>query len=332
MLQFISFLTPASAGDISFTYQTFDATVQGDLTGFPGENGPPLGENVQLTVSFAASSNLTCDQIAYQVEQTFDNACTAAGLDFQRPLFYDEGYAPTFRTTRTEHSVCIFSECQFELTLNSNTTGSIVVIEAFPVLANVEDFRSQASYMNVPQVSSQGVVYTDQDIASVLTLSSAEATSLMHNNVVKSTYVFEEVCSGTTSIILAKTPIISVDAPNIRRPGFPLLYISTADLSTNYAVDRKSGVMTFRFAQDLLYTYEAFDIYNDFRVSYTAGYKTIPDILRMTIVRLTSQLIIDNFVEFQEGTFRIKKLDRDDFMNQLLSSCRQYFLSGNDES
>lgn len=311
MLRFVNFQTPASVGTMVFNLVTFDADT-----------------NVNLTFTVSATAAQTENQIAYLAQQSFNTGLTTAGLNFSQPVFYDQQPTADARVTRTEHCLAVFSEAQFELTLVSNTTGSKVIIGSNPILATNADFAARASFLDVGTINATGGALSNDEIALILNMSSAEITTILKNNIVSATYIYEEITNYTTSIFLPKLPLITVDRAMIRQPGFPLLVLGMEDLQSNYAVDRQSGEMTYRFSQNLLYYYEPFDLNNDFKVSYTAGYKAIPNEIKDIAIQLISYLPIEDFKSFREGTFAIEKFgNRSQLLKQILSSVRTYFLS-----
>lgn len=312
MLQYVSFLTPiASSGDIVIDIETFDANT-----------------NVSFSINSSASAGYTEQQAAILLYDTASTYIYTNDLVFGEPVFYNEAPAATFRVTRTEHCVCFFSESQFELNVSSNPTGSIIQVSDYPTLTTVSECRNAAAASLVSLANAAGEDLSDAALANMVMYASTEFCAVTNNPIVISSYIYEEITNFNQSIFLPMLPLVTVDRPHIRRPGFPQLFIATADLATNYSADRQSGEVNFRFAQDMLFIYEPFDMHNDYKQYYTAGYKYIPKMVKLCTTRFVNNLAIDSVKTLQAGTFRVDQLRRYQFLQDLLGSCEKFFLPG----
>lgn len=292
-LQFISVLTvPASSGQAVFEIKTYDAST-----------------NIILTLT-ATGLNTTDSEnaIAKKIYDQFNTLLTNNSANFTAPVYGADTPAAKFRAHRTEHVISIFSESQFSVELLSNTTGNIIYIDNVPIPLTISEAQSLGAIQGQQFKDFDGNNLTNSQIADLLAASFAEFVAYTNNYVVMATYVHEEEGIGDDAIQLGKRPLVSVDIPQIRRPIFltNIAQETTVSGMFIYIVNRELGWIQYKFAQDILFNYEPFDKGNEIKISYVAGYKSIPLAVKSALLRLTTLYQHDADIDQLEGgTFRV---------------------------
>lgn len=310
--QYLSVMTvAASSGDIDLTLTTYDATT--NITIIASVSGIASSEKESVT------AQKIYNQLSIIISQY--NA-TYSGV----PSLLPNGPNPTFRLTRTDHCICIFSECQFSLEVTENNTGNIFIIDTVPVLGTVQD--AQAFGVLIGQDFTD---LTPSQIANLLLIASAEIIGQIKNPIVASTYIFQHWGQWEESVEFDMKPLIYVDNPYIVRPDILtfLTQTETAEPLGVYDFNDKTGWTAFRYAQDVFNSYEPFDDNNDWRISYIAGYKSIPALIKKALIMMTLYIQDASFAgidQLEGGTFKVKYAKDIDKLKLILLPIRGFFL------
>jgi hypothetical protein len=319
---FLSVLLPAaSAGSFNYSINAYaydssgpDNTITGTVTG--------------ILTSYSET------QVAQTIFNQVSLTLISAGASYSgAPFPVPNNPLPTFRLTRTEHVICFWSQAQFEINITGDTTGGFYAIDATPTLDTVAGLQQRAFAVNQPLQSDSGGPLTTLQLVQLLRTSSAELVNTMRNNIVLSTYYFETWTNFQNQVRLQCYPVAYLDTPYILRPTIitNLTLSAQADTYGRYFIDSQTGWVAFRFTQDLLFNYEPYDINNQWRVTYIAGFKSIPSGVKDAIAKLSYQLqIFSNLEEIRGGSF-VARFDKDATQRAakaIYSPLRQYFLEG----
>lgn len=304
----VTLSVPPSGGGFNFTLSTYDATNWVDSTNnsyFSPANvtisgqitGLQTGDD-EITIAFKIGT-----QLATIIEQ---NGATFKGV----PRSVPAGAAATFRTIRTDHVLNLFSESQFRFTISGDTTGIILDISDEPTLCTVAFAKQYGKVYGQLWIDySTGATLSNTDIAAALRMMSAELIMECRNPIVMSGFVHEMMTRGTSGTWLRHRPVVYVDMPHILSAHFlSFLSIPIIDVLSAYFIESRNGYIDYRFHQDFVEAFEPFDEGNIFRMSYVAGFKQIPDAIKIAILRLSTISDFDPRIgELQGGTSRFKQ-------------------------
>lgn len=316
--QYLSVLTTALAsGDLELTLTTYDSstnlTIVANITGISSSDD-------EDTIARAI-----LDQGKIIISQY-------GGAYSGYPDSIIDGPAATFRITRTDHCLCFFSESQFSLEITNNETGSIALVADIPALITVQEAKDMAALIVLDLTDSGGSTLTDTQLANFILMSSSEFVTYTKNPIVASTYVFSNWGNWQESVKLDMTPLISVDPPYVQRPNLFSFFISMSDYPDNrnvYDFNSKTGWIAYRFAQDVFNAYEPFDDNNLYKISYVAGHKTIPQIVKKAIIQLMGVLgdIGDTDLKsLRGGTFQVDFVDLQDKLKLIFMPVKSYII------
>jgi hypothetical protein len=285
----------ASSGNLGLSIVTYDAN-------------PNLTLTATVTGLSTSDTEITAaEKIRSQMTTILaQNTATYSGI----PTLLTDSPSATFRLTRTDHSICFFSECQFDLTVSSNTTGAIFNIGSSPTLLTNDDARDLGALVGEEFEDSNGTAFSEAQLALLLSVVSAKLIYLIHNPIVASTYRFETWTEWTRGVKLPKTPLISLDPPVIQSPIYPMFLMTsetTPETLSLFHIESKTGWLMYKAAQEIFLDYEPFDYNNFFRVSYVAGERKIPDIIKQIIVELVSVTTEEDAsgLSLAGGTFKV---------------------------
>lgn len=315
---FISVLSPvASANVLSFDINTYN-----------------LDSNISLTFSASGLSiNDTCSQTAAKITTQLNTFFVQNEINFTGTCSYDDqAMQGKFLSTRSEHVSQSWSQCDFEITQNTNTTGAIVKIKSRPALLTVSEARTLASVTGLSYTDADGNNLTDDQVADLICIASADLCSFLKNNIVVTPYLQHQITDWQYSVFLKKTPVRNFYAPQSR---LPLIFsITTAALYStakqNYSLDPATGELSYRFAQNYLYMYEPFDWQNEILIVYISGFFTIPDEIKNVLGSYMAQLV-DRYQRdvssYRGGSFAINYSNSSDGFNEYISILRNFFMS-----
>ena len=274
--KYLSVMLPAaSSGSVAFKFQTFNSQPSQTFT-------------VTVTgISAGDSEQMVAYTICNQASSYFGNN----GILFTGVIgSLSDPVCGVFQTAFTEHVVNFFSPAQFSLSQVSDTTGSLYKLGTSPALTTVLEASAYGPINNQGfQTCSNGSRsnMTTSQMADLILEASSDLTAIMKNNIVSSYYIYEFTTTQTNALRYPNRPVNLFYYPYVIRPVlYPFTSITnTFDFPSNYYVDRDSGYITFRFAQDILFNYEPFDFNNQFRSAYGAGTTYIPEEIKTAVLR-----------------------------------------------
>jgi hypothetical protein len=319
-------MTPAaSAGTLTIELDTNDLypnvsivlNVSG-ITGTETENQLSFEVYTQLTTYYTQTNHLY-----YNVPP--------GNFDTQFPpylSFPDQVSLPLFGITRTDHVICIMSQCGFDITISNNTTGSTIVQGDTGVLLTVKDFNNIAPITQTVTTDVNGTPFTEAQIIYMLNLASSDVIKFLRNFITSTTILEYNVCNGERDWYTKKSPIIDFYAPVVRRPTIlSIQQITTfGTVKSNFSCDRNRGRISYRFAQDFLVSQEPFEQGNEVMIAYIAGYKKIPLIIKEYVMRFTAFLCNNNeYEDLDSEGYKTTIKARLDVLKSFTAELSEYF-------
>lgn len=290
-------MTPATgSGSMSFTLQSY--------------NSCPL---VTLAISV---TGITAGMPESVVANTI---CTQASAQMDAAGHLFKGWIGTitspvtgaWQTQCTEHVVSLFSIAQFSiLDLTDSGTGAYYYTDSSPVLCTVGDALKDGPLSNQMLQVCGGTAMTTDQIVNLLAMASADVCALTRNDFIRSWYVFQWTSNLVNAIRFPNYPVGFFFNPFDIRPTIIQLAAQVAifDLPVRYSVDYQTGWCTFRFAQDLLFNYEPWDMNNQWFCVYLAGFYQIPREVKTAVLRwsyVCQTFSSSNITSISDGTTKI---------------------------
>jgi len=313
---YLSCLTPcASTGNLTLYIETFDAT-PADIT---------------LTISCSGVAGQDEIKLATNIVQAINSALTVNSYVYDgTPAYNWEGFPVQFQAMRSDHVVTLWAQCQFRVTISNNAWSNIVQIDSTPTLCTVTEARTMSPVMGIDFEDNNENLLTDSQLATLLQISSSQLVRLINNNIVLGTQYHEEIGIRTGSIKLKTKPVLNFDVPQIRRPyilGITSMMVN--NFAVSYQVDRRLGILNYRFTNDLMEISEPFDLNNEVKLTYRAGYMNIPRIIKEKTLIVCSNILDDismNVSELKVGGFATKFFRPLDSLQFLTTELREYIL------
>lgn len=286
----------------------------------------PLGA---FTVEVSGEANDTEIKMATRIQNAMNTAIDVAGYQYLgQPRFSSEVPTPSFQVNRTEHVVSIWSESQFQITVEQDDSGAIIPVTETAVIETVREAKDTATILGISLADRNGTPFTDEQIASLLGINCDRLLTMLNNNIVVCTYKFE--CSGafTSGAYLGVTPVVNFDMPWLRRPG-----LFNADVYT-FMIDKasfnlipKTGLLKYRHTNNILNAVETFDKENEVKITYRAGYPQIPAIIKEKVIQITAIFQSNtNIASLKGGSFEIKYTDPEKPLKMIMSQLGAYQL------
>ena len=164
---YLSVMTPASAsGIIEFQVQTYDA-------------------HPNRLVTFVVTGTQGCEEtLATEIQLAATRAFKRYHMAYWgKPSFSAEHYRPYFRVTRTQHVVCFWAQCTFDIKIKSNPTGAIILIDPSPALATIRKAKAIGRSTGITFVDpNNNQSLSGQQIAENIQYASAEIVRMLNNN------------------------------------------------------------------------------------------------------------------------------------------------------
>ena len=287
---YYSILTPPTAsGDLDITLETLDAET-----------------NITFTTTISLTSAMSEVEVAREIEDGLNLSLGTNSASYEgSPAFSDDPYQATFQITRSDHVLCIWSQAQFEITENYISLGGFAKASTSPVWVTIEKAESHNGGCFLGR---NGLPMETSMIADYLEGSCAEVASMLKNNIVLSTYLGEYSTKQTQAIFTSPTPGVSIDTPIIKRKYFYENVWTVEYLPISYNWIRRTGRLQYRPDEIFNLIPEAFDLGNEVRVTFIAGYSHIPvEIQRAAVTYAVSQIANPAGVaELKGGSFSVK--------------------------
>lgn len=324
--QFLSVMaSAASAGNLTLILETYD--LQANITLSLSVSGI-TGTETENQLAFKCFTQM--NTILSQNNYSYPNV-PPSGQDTtiqQYISFPDQPMYPSFALTRTDHVMCVSSQCDFSLLITTNTTGAKIVVSSDPALLTVTQARNLRLGLRANYEDMDGTPYTDDQLIQIIQAASSNLCSYLKTYVVATTYMYGEVTQGTKSVFTPKGPIIDFFPPVARRPNgiFTIMIgIIWGSYKSNFAVDKERNEIYYRYAQDFLFNLEPFDDGNEIMIPYIAGYKKIPPIIQASVVNVMNIIGIDEYDSLQGQSFKVTMHDKTEIYKQLALSLGSFF-------
>lgn len=310
---FVSFVKPATNnGTITITGTTYNA-----------------GTNATFVSATSIAAGDTEQTIALKVKNQLTTDLAAGDYDYSgSPVFSASAPNATWQANRTDHVVNIWSQAQFSLAITDSGTGCKFQKSTDPNLITVAEAKVIGRAVYQDFIGGNGLALSDDEIATICLAACSQGVNILHNPIAIRTWLHEEITTNTGSIFLRKRPIINWDSPVIKRPTLlGMVANNYADTNSHYIVNNHSGEVTFRYTQNMLMNYEPFDYYNDVRMTYRAGYNTIPEVVKQVFLRLSKDFEHESAIEYvQAGTAKIQLRDTPGTKKELLNTLFGFML------
>lgn len=321
--RYISVISPPYQNEtVEFNFTTYDAdpnvsfSIPVSLTAGHGEVQTSIDIITQindyLNNNYYTDTNGNPQLLQYNGSATFSNQLTA----------------PTFRPTRTDLSTCIWSQAQFELTLTSNTSGAIIKLTPKPVYVSITEAKRFAPVLGVDYSDIDENFLSDDQLGLLLELASDQVSTIINNNIVSSTYLHEEAGRRTGSIFFKVRPGQSFDLPQMRRPyiiGVTSILITKSPVAYNF--NKRTGELQYRFTNDLIEISEPFDLYNEIKGTYIAGYLNIPVCIKHAVINFATTILEDpNVRSLKGGSLEVNFVPPLEALRYTMTLLREYRL------
>ncbi len=299
-----------ASGTIGFSLKTFDTSLDVTITGSVS--------GILTSDSESDIARKILDQTKIIIDQngaTYDSS----------PESINVGPSAQFQLTRTDHCICFWSQAQFSLEITSNTAGTFILISSCPGLITVNDFVRYGVSINQDYSD-----HTTEELATHIELLSDDIVSTLRNNIVLSTYVIDNWCNMTDAIKLPVHPVVKMDSPVVKMPFVVYSLISSdafLDVTDRYIV-QSDGWVNYRNTQTLLMDgNNPFNIHNQWKVTWVAGYFQIPNAIKLAMARLAP--LYTSYSAYEElagGTSRAKFKDEEKERKTIFRSLTGYML------
>lgn len=307
-------MTPAaSSGTVSLYLQTYDAAPTNvafaiQVTGITTSMD-------EIAIAYQFHSQMAC--------AIYLNNCTYMGT----PAFSCEPYQAQFQVTRTENSVCLWSQARFRLYTTADTTGGIYRLAPNPLLLTVAEARRKGAIGGVCWVNwYDNSAFSSSEISDAIEEASAELIGYLQNNIVISTYLFEMRGKQVSRVFTRPLPGIYNDPPIIRRKNLYEVYSIPQYSALAYNWVRSTGELEFRFAQTYINAGEPFALDNEIRMTFIAGETFIPNAIKKAVVQLAGIAMLGRagIESFGGATFKMTLREHEKELARIFRPVREY--------
>lgn len=226
----------------------------------------------------------------------------------------------TFYPILTDHVVCIWSQGDFSVEISSedDPIPATVLEGSVPAYATVTEFLARYRALGVSlEPITGGDALEEDEIASAIEFASGEAYSVMGRLICKAVYWHQQSMSGEDGFTVDQTPCVLVHRARSKGPAAAEIGIiqDNAGISDFIPdnVGRETGVISFAtMGISPMDTFTAGDFGNYLSVTYVAGERSIPAVLRREVIKLVGAQIIPTFIsKLKIGTAEIQFKDID---------------------
>lgn len=268
---YLSFLQPAqAAGDIEINLRSIDGATEVDLT-------------IPTTLAESDSPKATARKVEQALKAYFtDNNDPETDLPYAysgQPVFSSTAPPSTFRVHRTEHILSIWSQCNWELSVETDSpTKTYAYAGPTPVFVTFSDAEELlSSAMSIDLTGSDGECVSPLQLQFLLALASGQICSTINNKVVASTYLVEQAMRLGSAIRGRVRPGLSYDYPVFRRPRQGNLGTTSSSVGFHTWNWVSSRAELHLIEADYLFeTGDPTDLNNECKWTYVGGYYSIP--------------------------------------------------------
>lgn len=291
---YLSVMTPcAASGNIVFNFTTYDAN-----------------PNVSLTITVSALSGESEVALARRIHDQLNIQLIQASAQYNNiPVFSNYTPNATFSVWQTDHIVSVWSQSTYLITEVSNNTGSTIQISANPTFITLAQAQSLGPLLGSDFTDSNETELTSSQIMTVLQIASNQICGLINNNLVIANYLMEYIGNMEGSVFLNYGPVVSYDTPVILPPVYAIVaqayYIYLYPFS--FQVNRRLKLLNYRFNSQLMGGGDPFEMNNEVKMTYRAGYMNIPSIIKEKTLIVTGLLLNDpNVKSLKGGSFAVE--------------------------
>jgi hypothetical protein len=285
--KFISALSSAaSSGTIGLSLETFDAST-----------------NITLTPSVSIVSGDDAEAIAKKLYTGINNVLISNSASYSgSPVFSNEDPNATFQLTRTNHVLCCWSQCQWQLKVTSNSTGALLKVGESPVLCTIQQAKDIAAIKGFSFGS-----LTDSQISDLLLQASIEVCSFLKSKLVLCTNSVGLIGNETKAIYLYPVPIASFDLPRIRRKAYIDIFTLPTYTSSNFTCNFENGRLNYRPNSVIVNMINPFGMDNEIQISFISGYHEIPEEIAWALVGISELYTTpyDQIKSLSGGSFNV---------------------------
>lgn len=294
--QYISILKKPSAGEtLRFTFQQLNILTDSFY--------------VDILISASDSEEQTALIIKDALNAYFsENEYLYQGV----PSFSRDGYPPfTLIAVVCDHVIHVWSQVGFKITCslsNGNAPETIIDIAEVPVFTTIEAFQNIAPSYGISLLNKDGSEYSEQQIVQMAKIGSNQIIRLLNGfKICASTYLTEHMGNYKLGFKFEVRPVLYEDRPIVRGPYFSNMS-AQYDCVLEYDIDYQDGLL--KFPNYGIYQRQPLDINNVLKMTYVAGFATIPSIVQEETSHIASFLKFNPMVEsIKQGTFQINYRD-----------------------
>lgn len=238
------------------------------------------------------------------------------------PVFTMDEFPFTFRSTQTDHILNFWSQSPYSVQMVTNNSGAYVRLSdcpIFPLLSQAKDIaRVKGVFIST---------MSDDQVVDAIEAASALIVSWLGGfNVVMATYLHEETGDWKRGFDLKYNPVPYHDYMVARGPYIPS-YVGALATSVvqRFNVDEYLGSVEFLDWSNALQLREIGDFGNVARMTYQAGYNSVPLVLRQETVRVLDSSNQPSTVRrLSGGSGSIELEDYNTVMKQTLYNLQQF--------
>lgn len=291
---YLSVMTPTSAsGNMVFNFTTYDAN-----------------PNITLTMTVSAAAGLNEVAVAREIHDQLTVQLIQASAQYNGiPVFSNQTPKATFFIGQSDNIVSVWSQATFLLTEISNATGAAIQISSNPTYVTLAQAKSLAPLLGFEFTDANEAELTDEQIMVVLQLASNQISSIVNNNLVIANYLLEYIGNMEGSTSLQYGPVVNYDTPVILPPLYAIMaqayYIYLYPYS--FQVNRKLRILNYRFTSQLMGDGDPFEMNNEVKMTYRAGFMNIPSIIKEKTLLVTTLMLNDaNVRSLKAGSFAVE--------------------------
>lgn len=250
---------------------------------------------------------------ALDAQLTASNAKYSGQPDFQVNV---QG-SFTFKTYQTEHTLCIWSQAPYQLTVSSDTSGCSTLVDDIPLLMTIPQMEKIAPRLGVDLSN-----MTDPDKIQLLIIISQQVISWIGYVPTATVYLHEARTFYQNGTSLDRTPVIEHDPPAIRSSNPVESLIATSEqVKSQFDLNYQTGVLTFS-DYGILYSQSMrrrpLDYNNFLRMTYVAGHIHIPPIVKTEALKLANVISTrPNVSRLKIGTFQVDYRENREYINEI---------------
>lgn len=323
-VNFISVLKPpVTAGEITFSLQSFDAANPYDSS----------QSSVDLTLTVTVCGTEDEIGLAKAIESQLTSQLTNYAYS-GTPVFSSQPVPATYRVSRSDHVVSVWSQAAMELSISSDTSKTFTVIDPHcPDLCTIQFFKDYAQVLTLDLTDENDDEFTDVQLEMIINQFSQEIINRLGSFVVLCTYLNSYIGNDEKFIFTSPTPGYSRDSLVVRHKSRGFTTEESSGISDNiipyptslFQWVKSSGKLNYRPRDTFVNLYLPWRRDNEVYITIIAGYKFIPKAIQRAIVRLHA---LDSsgeitFKEIKAGDWSATT-DNSQLLNYIYKSIKDY--------